>query len=87
MKTLYKSSSRIAAAIVGSLVLSTSAAIALTRQAPAPAPLDDVASLGRFVVTAQRSQYQPPAEHLGRFIVTPQQSAFVPNTAAATTAQ
>ena len=58
MKTLYKSSRLIAAAIVGTLVLSAGAAIAVTKDAtncePCPA-----------------SQSMTQAEDMGRFVVTP----------------
>ena len=56
MKTLYKSTPRIAAAIVGIMALSTSAAVALTSNPTRTEIVPQVESLGRFVVTPRWEQ-------------------------------
>lgn len=81
MKTLYKNSRYIAAAIVGTMVLSASGALALTHDTPCETPtvsMTQVEDMGRFVVTPQKVTYVRPAEDLGRFIVSRHGAVFVP---------
>lgn len=88
MKTLYKSSRLIAAAIVGSLVLSGGAAVAFTTDTHRNAPAVDstyVEDLGRFEVTPTKQTHSEGAtqaaregESLGRFVVTRNSAVFVP---------
>ena len=87
MKTLYKNTRLIAAAIVGSLVFSAGAAVALTKEtgqkSAKHAPVDNV---GRFVVTPKSTQFVPPAELVGRFVVSQHGASFVPVTRISATA-
>jgi hypothetical protein len=86
MTTLYKNTSRIAAAIVASVVFSSGAAIALThdrfepvKSVAAPTTHDD--NLGRFVVTPKSMSYVPAANttaSVGRFVVSQHRAVFVP---------
>lgn len=88
MKTLYKSSRLIAAAIVGSLVLSAGAAVALTTDAHRTVIAADakhINDLGRFEVTPTKQTHIESATAsvsesaiLGRFVVTRSNSVFVP---------
>ena len=69
MKSLYKNTSRIAAAIVASIVFSTGAAIALTHDRFLPVKSVTTQSahednLGRFVVTPRRSRAMVEPLHL-----------------------
>jgi len=82
MKTLYKSSRLIAAAIVGTLVLSAGGAVALTKDARCETQsvtMTQYEDMGRFVVTPTKVTYVVrPAEDLGRFVVTRHSAIFVP---------
>jgi hypothetical protein len=85
MKTLYKNTRLIAAAIVGSLVLSAGAAVALTKDTePKNAKPVSVDNVGRFVVTPKGTQFVPPAESVGRFVISQHGAVFVPVAPAAT---
>lgn len=82
MTTLYKNTRLIAAVIVGSMVFSTGAAVALTndigqtaRQIPKNVQMDN---LGRMVVTPNTVKFVAPVESLGRFVVSQNNVAFVP---------
>ena len=81
MKTLYKNSRLIAAAIVGTFVFSAGAALALSHdgdvvsQAPTPAQVENV---GRFVVTPNTVKFVAPVKVIGRFVVTQHAATFVP---------
>ena len=82
MKTLYKNSRSIAAAIVGTLVFSTGAALAITgedsgSQGTALAATR-VADMGRFVVTPKTANYVHPAEEVGRFVVNQHSAVYIP---------
>ena len=88
MKTLYKSSRLIAAAIVGSLVLSGGAAVALTNDADHRSGAVDSThyeDLGRFEVTPTKQTHVDSsaslarsATDLGRIVVTQRTAVFVP---------
>ena len=84
MKALYKSSRLIAAAIVGTLVLSAGAAIAVTKDAtncepcPASQSMTQAEDMGRFVVTPKTVTYVRPDEDLGRFVVSQHSATYVP---------
>ena len=78
MKTLYKNSRLIAAAILGTFVFSAGAAVAVSHdvsQAPTSAQVETV---GRFVVTPKSMKFVAPVEVLGRFVVTQHTATFVP---------
>ena len=79
MKTLYKNSHLVAAAIIGALLLSASAAVAVTGDDEGPAA--QVESVGTFVVTPHGTTFVAPPELLGRFVVTQHGAVFVPATA------
>lgn len=72
MKTLYKTTPRIAAAILVSFVLGTGAAVALTHERQAQT---EMPTLGRFTVTPQGAEFEATA-HLGRIVVTPVAAHF-----------
>ena len=85
MKTLYKNTRLIAAVIVGSLVFSAGAAVALTKNSgeknATPIQIDNV---GRFVVTPKGTQFVPPAESVGRFVVSQHGFVFIPSASTGT---
>jgi hypothetical protein len=85
MKTLYKSTRLIAAAVVGSLVLSAGAAVALTKDAqcePQVTTATHYQDMGRFVVTPTKfrhtAQVALATTDLGRIVVTRTTAVFVP---------
>lgn len=82
MKTLYKNSRLIAAAIVGTMVFSAGTAVALTKETSIKSKqvqtLQGPQDLGRFVITPTRATYLRPAEELGRFVVSQNGTTFVP---------
>lgn len=74
MKTLYRNTPRIAAAILAALIVTTGSAIALTHDAQ---PLDPAAeTIGRFVVTPDQARFEAPAPTVGRFVVTPNHARY-----------
>ena len=82
MKTLYKNSRYIAAAIVGTLVLSASGALALTKDAQCETravTMTQYEDMGRFVVAPQKVTHVRPAEDLGRFIVSRHSAVYIPD--------
>lgn len=76
MKTLYKNSSRIAAAIVGSMVFCSGVALALTTEFH-EAPGTEIHTVGRITVTPDGAEFSPTAT-LGRFEITPTSGRYVP---------
>jgi hypothetical protein len=82
MKTLYKGTRLIAAAIVATLVLSTGAAVALTKDTQLnkqAVTITHYEDLGRFVVTPKKVTYVDCAtQDMGRFVVTQSSAIFVP---------
>lgn len=84
MKTLYKNSRLIAAAIVGTLTFSAGTAVAIAKDnATTPvrssAANTQVDELGRFVVTSRGATYVRPAQGLGRFVVSQNGTIFLPS--------
>lgn len=80
MTTLYKNTRRIAATIMGTVILCGGTAIAMTRQAPHAVPAAAQAqaeTIGRFVVTPQSVRFERHAETIGRFVVSEQRVVFV----------
>ena len=84
MKTLYKSCRLIAAAIVGTLVLSAGAAVAITKDSSNFGPSTDkqvmtqAQDMGRFEVTPNTVKFVAPAEVMGRFVISQHSAVFVP---------
>jgi len=79
MKTLYRNTPRIAAALLAAFVVTTGSAIALTRDAERAAAAPGAAeTLGRFVVTPDHARFEAPAPTIGRFVVTPNASRYEP---------
>lgn len=81
MKTLYRRSRIIAAAIVGSMLLAGTA-LALTMSADhrvrSSTTVDGAQDLGRFVVTPATTRYARPVENLGRIEVRRRGASYVP---------
>ena len=84
MKTLYKSSRVIAAAIVGTLVLSAGGAVAITKDstsfeaARVNQTTTQAQEMGRFEVTPNTVKFVAPAEVMGRFVISQHRAVFVP---------
>ncbi|MBK7686741.1 MAG: hypothetical protein IPJ25_12610 [Rhodocyclaceae bacterium] len=84
MKTLYKSSRVIAAAIVGTLVLSAGAAVAITKDSTSceaalvTQTTTQAQEMGRFEVTPNTVKFVAPAEVMGRFVISQHRAVFVP---------
>lgn len=82
MKALYKSSRYITAAILGSLVLSAGAAVALTQDAQelaSPAgEISQVQDMGRFVVTPKGASYVRPVKNMGRIVISQHGATYAP---------
>jgi hypothetical protein len=82
MTTLYKNIRVIAAVIVGSMVFSTGAAVALTKDSGQSAhhPRESVQmdNLGRMVVTPNSFKHVAPVETVGRFVVSQHHMEFHP---------
>ena len=78
MKTLYKNTPRIAAAIVATLVVSTGAALAVTRDVTPALPVVEAAYVGRFVITPTSMKHVAPVQVVGRFVISQHSAAFMP---------
>ena len=91
MTTLYKSTGRIAVTITALLVLSVSTAIAVTKDVHASTKAREaktaeqqMASMGRFVVTPKSVTFvAPTTESIRRFVVSQHRAIFVPSQAQA----
>ena len=85
MKTLYKSSRLIAAAIVGTVVLSAGTAMAIAkdttscRECPDHQARANVEDMGRFEVTPNSVKFVAPNAMIGRFVVTERSAVFIPS--------
>ncbi len=86
MTNLYKNTSRIASAIVATMVLSVGTAVAVTKDGHSTAQpsvvtptLQQADTIGRFVVTPNTVKFVAPAtENVGRFVVSQNNAVFVP---------
>ncbi len=92
MTRLYKNTSRIAASIVATMVLSIGTAVALTRDsqsatnsATASPAVPHADTIGRFVVTPTTAKFVAPAtETVGRLVVSQHSAVFIPDQSLAT---
>ena len=92
MTNLYKNTSRIASAIVATMLLSVGTAVAVTKDGAAAERLTTVQpgvqqteTIGRFVVTPNTVKFVAPAtENVGRFVVSQHNAVFVPVSTVAT---
>ena len=85
MTNLYKNTSRIASAIVATMILSVGTAIAVTKDGGSTAhfsttpTLQQTETIGRFVVTPNSVKFVAPATaNVGRFVVSQRSAVFVP---------
>lgn len=94
MKTLYNNTGRIAAAIVGVMVLSVGTAVAVTKNGHQGAnavamqsSVQEMETIGRFVVTPTKAEFEAKTtETVGRFVVSPDKVVFVPGVSSDATA-
>lgn len=81
MKTLYKNSHLISAAIVGAVMLAASTAVAVPKNSGHDGaqllPISQVDDMGRFVITPKRATYVRPVHFLGRIVVSQHRAVYL----------